>query len=103
MYLSSIEIGRRAYEFYHQYILKDKNKEKNIIFDKLENVQNRIEKSLEELDYKRAWTSLSELYYSLKKVKCKYRFSIEDVIKHHSDSFSSKNFTKSFTSYICFD
>ena len=103
MCLSSIEIGRRAYEFYHQYVLKDKNKEKNIIFDKLENVQNRIEKSLEELDYKGAWASLSELYYSLKKVKCKYRFSIEDAIKHHLDSFSSKNFTKSFTSYICFD
>lgn len=67
MCLSSIEIGRRAYEFYHQYVLKDKNKEKNIIFDKLENVQNRVEKSLEELDYKGMWTSLSDLYYSLKK------------------------------------
>ena len=57
MCLSSIEIGRRTYEFYHQYVLKDKNKEKNIIFDKLENVQNQIEKSLEELDYKEAWTA----------------------------------------------
>ena len=80
-----------------------KNKEKKIIFDKLENVQNQIEKSLEELDYKEAWTSLSELYYSLKKVKCKYRFSIEDALKAHQNSFSSKNFTKSFTNYICFD
>lgn len=101
MCLSSIEIGRRAYEFYHQYILKDKNKEKNIIFDKLENVQNRVEKSLEELDYKGTWTSLSELYYSLKKVKCKYRFSIDDALKEHQNSFSSKYYTKSFTNYIC--
>ena len=90
MCLSSIEIGRRAYEFYHQYVLKDKNKEKNIIFDKLENVRNRVEKSLEELDYKEPWTSLSELYYSLKKAKCKYRFSIERALKERQNSFSYK-------------
>ena len=30
--LASIEISRRGYEFYHQYILKDKKMEKNIIF-----------------------------------------------------------------------
>lgn len=96
MCLSSIEIGRRSYEFYHQYVLKDKNKEKNIIFDKIENVHDRIEKSLEELDYKGTWLNLSDLYYSLKKVKCKYRFSIEDAIKYHLDSFSSKFYTKSY-------
>lgn len=103
MCLSSIEIGRRAYEFYHQYVLKDKAKDKNIIFDKLENVQNQVEKSLEELDYKGTWTSLSDLYYSLKKVKCKYRFSIEDALEKHQNSFSSKFYTKSFTNIICFD
>ena len=103
MCLSSIEIGRRAYEFYHQYVLKDKPKEKNIIFDKLENVRDKVEKSLEELDYFDKFESLSDLYYSLKKVKCKYRFSIEDALKAHQNSFSSKNFTKSFTSYICFN
>ena len=103
MCLSSIEIGRRAYEFYHQYVLKDKNKEKNIIFNKLENVRNSVGKSLEELDYDGTWTSLSDLYYSLKKVKCKYRFSIEDAIKCHLNSFSSKHYTKSFTNYICFN
>ena len=96
MCLSSIEIGRRSYEFYHQHVLKDKNKEKNIIFDKIENVRNRVEKSLEELDYKGTWSNLLDLYYSLKKVKCKYRFSIEDAIKYHLDSFSSKVYTKSY-------
>ena len=103
MCLSSIEIGRRAYEFYHQYVLKDKSKDKNIIFDKLENVQNRVEKSLEELDYKGIFSNLKDLYYSLKKVKCKYRFSIEDAIKLHPNSFSSKFYTKSFVSCIVFD
>lgn len=102
MCLSSIEIGRRAYEFYHQYVLKDKSKDKNIIFDKLENVQNRVEKSLEELDYKGTFSNLKDLYYSLKKVKCKYRFSIEDAIKLHPNSFSSKFYTKSFVSIITF-
>lgn len=96
MCLSSIEIGRRAYEFYHQYVLKDKSKEKNIIFDKLKNVRDKVEKSLEELDYFDAFESLSDLYYSLKKVKCKYRFSIDDAINYHKNSFSSKNHIKSF-------
>lgn len=103
MCLSSIEIGRRAYEFYHQYVLKDKSKDKNIIFDKLENVQNQVEKSLEELDYKGTFSNLKDLYYSLKKVKCKYRFSIADAIKLHSNSFSSKFYTKSFVSFIVFN
>ena len=103
MCLSSIEIGRRAYEFYHQYVLKDKLKNKNIIFDKLENVRNRVEKSLEELDYKGTWTNLTDLYYSLKKVKCKYRFSIEGALKLHQNSFSSKFYTKSYTNFISFD
>ena len=103
MCLSSIEIGRRAYEFYHQYVLKDKSKDKNIIFDKLENVRNRIEQSLEELGYEGTWDTLLDLYYSLKKVKCKYRFSAEDALKKHPNSFSSKFYTKSFTNFICFD
>ena len=37
------------------------------------------------------------------KAKCKYRFSIEDAVKAHQNSFSSKNYTKSFTKIICFD
>lgn len=102
MCLSSIEIGRRSYEFYHQYILKDKPKEKNIIFDKLENVRDKVEKSLEELDYFDTFENLSDLYYSLKKVKCKYRFSIDDAIRYHKDSFSSKNHIKSYKTIYSF-
>ena len=67
MCLSSIEIGRRAFEFYHQYVAKDKEKEKNIIFDKLENVRSRVVQSLEELNCSIAFDSLSDLYYKLKK------------------------------------
>lgn len=102
MCLSSIEIGRRAYEFYHQYVLKDKLKEKNIVFDKLENVIERVEKSLEELDCLETWTTLPELYYKLKKVKCKYRFSIEEAQKAFSNSFSSLKDIKSYKTYYRF-
>lgn len=102
MCLSSIEIGRRAYEFYHQYVLKDKKQEKNIIFDKLENVKEKVEKSLEELDYLETWESLSDLYYKLKKAKCKYRFSIEEAQKAFINSFSSRKDIKSYKTYYSF-
>ena len=100
--LASIEIGRRAYEFYHQYILKDQNKEKNIIFDKLENVRDRITKSLEELGYSDTFESLSDLYYKLKKRKCNYRFSLESALKVCKKSFSSLKHSKSYCTFIVF-
>ena len=100
--LASIEIGRRAYEFYHQYILKDKNREKNIIFDKLENVKDRIVKSLEEFDCSDTFENLSDLYYKLKKRKCNYRFSLEKALKAHQRSFSSLKHSKSMCNFIIF-
>ena len=102
MCLSSIEIGRRAYEFYHQYILKDKNKEKNIIFDKLENVKDRVTKSLEEFYYSDTFENLSDLYYILKKRKCNYRFSLERALKTHQKSFSSLKHSKSMCTFVTF-
>ena len=97
MCLSAIEISRRAYEFYHQYVLKDKEKVKNIIFDNSEFSLNRVRKSLEELDYSGEFDKLSELYYSLKKARCSYRFSIEETQKYFGDSFSRKEHIKSYT------
>ena len=50
MIAASIEISRRGFELYHQWILKDKDKEKNIIFLKLtDQVKKSICQSLEEL------------------------------------------------------
>ena len=100
--LASIEIGRRGYEFYHQYILKDQEKTKNIIFDKLENVRDRITKSLEEFDYSDTFDSLSGLYYKVKKRKCNYRFSLEKALKEHQKSFSSLKHSKSYTIFYNF-
>lgn len=85
MVLSSIEISRRGYEFYHQYVIKDFPTRKNIILPDLELVKLRVAQSLEELGCSVQFGNLKELYYVLKKSKQKYRFSLEEVSK-----FSSK-------------
>ena len=78
MILSSIEISRRGYEFYHQYLIKDKKVKKNIIFIELtEKIKKLICQSLEELSINiQEWNSLFDLYKFLKKSKCKYRFPL---------------------------
>lgn len=90
MVLASIEISRRAYEFYHQYVLKDKKEEKIIVLPNFETVKSRIMQSLEELHYNCHFNNLIELFDSLKKSKQKYRLSFEDL---DSSRFSS-NFVK---------
>ena len=80
MILSSIEIGRRGYEFYHQYIAKDKQIKKNIIFPELERVKNRVIQSLEELNYNVPFGTLCELYYTVKKNSGqRYRVPLDKV------------------------
>ena len=79
MILSSIEIGRRAYEFNLQYLKKVKMKKENIIFPELTNkIKEDIQKSLEELEIVFCWKTLKELYDYLKNSKCRYRVSFED-------------------------
>lgn len=87
MILSSIEISRRGYEFYHQYILKDKSQIKNIVFITLtDQIKKLICQSLEELSINiQEWNSLFNLYKFLKKSKCKYRFPLP------TESFSQKS------------
>lgn len=79
MILASIEINRRGFEFYHQYIIKDKPQKKNIILPELEVVRCRISQSLEELGILQNFETLVELYYSIKKSKQKYRLLLEDL------------------------
>lgn len=86
MILSSIEISRRAYEFNHQWIIKDKEKQKNIVWIELtKNIKRLINQSLEELNINCSWSTLYELYSYLKKSKCKYRFPLL------TESFSQKS------------
>ena len=77
MVLSSIEIGRRAYEFNNQYLLKYKVQQKNIVFPKLEFTKDRIEQSLEELGRPFKFETYQQLFSELKKSKMKYRFLLE--------------------------
>ena len=74
MVLASIEIGRRGYEFYHQYVAKDKPKSKNIIFNESEMTKTRISQSMEELGLKENFTNIKDLYFKITKtLKLRYR------------------------------
>lgn len=75
--LASIEISRRAYEFYNKYITKEKQKEKNIVFLEKEKVGDLISQSLEELGISETFSDLKDLYYKLKSRKCMYRVQIQ--------------------------
>lgn len=94
MVLASIEIGRRGYEFYNQYISKVKEIKKNIIRPNLSMFNKLYLKSLEEFNLQPIYKDLIELYNFFKKSKLKYRLSIDDFNLQFSRFTSSK-------SYIC--
>ena len=95
--LASIEISRRAYEYYNQYISKTKKKEKNIVFLEKEKVNDLISQSLEELGVSEAFSDLKDLYYKLKSRKCRYRVRI------HSNMILREIFNrKALTRHRCF-
>lgn len=97
MVLSSIEIGRRAYEFYNQYITKSFSVKKNIVFPNLGKVRNRVIQSLEELNINVPFENLRELYYTLKNeknFKQRYRVPLENT-----ESFSKYYKKKRISSY----
>ena len=75
--LSSIEISRRGYEFVHQYIIKDKGIEKNIIFGNFEKDKEVYKQSLEELGVNFPFETFQELYSQIKESKVRYRFPLD--------------------------
>ena len=75
--LSSIEISRRGYEFNHQYILKDKEQKKNIVFGNFDEDKVIYIQSLEELGISEQFSSFKELYDKVKKSKVRYRFPLD--------------------------
>ncbi|EAJ2917258.1 hypothetical protein DFW84_08890 [Campylobacter coli] len=97
--LASIEIGRRGYEFYHQYILKDKKMEKNIIFGNYEKDKNLYNLSLEEIGIKESFNSFMEMYSFIKNSKTRYRVSLDDI---DSSRVFRKLFIKSYTEFYNF-
>ena len=94
MVLASIEISRRGYEFYNQYISKTKEIKKNIVRPNLSMFQKLYLKSLEEFELQPIYKDLIELYYFFKKSKLKYRLSIDNFNLQFSRFTSDK-------SYIC--
>ena len=95
MTLSSIEIGRRCYEFKSQYIDKTKDKKKNIILPDVNDFNDRYIKSLEEFNIPVEIKDLVKIYYFLKNAKSRYRVSLDDL--NHlkfSRCFSNKSKVK---------
>ena len=89
MVLASIEIGRRGYEFYNQYISKTKAIKKNIVRPNLNMFNKLYLKSLEEFNLQPTYKDLIELYYFFKKSKLKYRLSIDQFNLQFSSFYSS--------------
>ena len=96
MVLASIELGRRAYEYYNQYITKIKEIKKNIVRPNLTEFRELYLKSLEEFKLQPIWKDLIELYYEFKKSKFKYRLSIDDFHLQFSRSISLKSDVSEF-------
>ena len=89
MVLASIEIGRRGYEFFNQYISKVKEIKKNIMKPDLSMFNKLYLKSLEEFKLQTIYKDLIELYYFFKKSKLKYRLSIDQFNLQFSSFYSS--------------
>ena len=98
MILASIEIGRRGYEFYNQYISKTKDIKKNIVKPNLSMFNKLYLKSLEEFKLQPIYKDLIELYYFFKKSKMMYRLSIDQFNLQFSRLFSNTSYIK----YFCF-
>ena len=79
--LSSIEISRRCYEFNLQYILKVKEKTKNVIFPVItESLLNKVKHSLEEVKCFVDFVDWKQIASELKKSKLRYRFPLDERV-----------------------
>ena len=95
MTLSSIEIGRRCYEFKAQYIDKTKDKKKNIILPDVNDFNDRYIKSLEEFNIPVEIKDLVKIYNFLKNAKRRYRVSLDELPHlEFSRCFSNKSKVK---------
>lgn len=81
MVLSSIEISRRCYEFNLQYILKVKDKTKNVIFPNLTKLLlDKVKHSLEEVKCFVDFVDWKQITSELKKSKIRYRFPFDERV-----------------------
>ena len=95
MCLASIEIGRRTYEYYHQYIANDFAKTKNIVFPNVDDFREQIERTMEVFNLKDSEIDLKKIYYALKRdPKIMYRVSLSDCQTVVSKLLSNKIYAK---------
>ena len=95
--LSSIEIGRRGFEFATQYIFKRRPQKKTVVYPELQPNKTKLALSLEEIGVKvsglNSWKSiLSEVKESGKK----YRFSSSEAQNYHSEALFSKFYKRKY-------
>ena len=95
MCLASIEIGRRTYEYYHQYKVKDFKQTKNIVFPNVNDFRERIERTMEVFNLKDSEIDLKKFYYALKAdPKMMYRVSLSVCQTVVSKLLSNKIYAK---------
>jgi len=80
MCLSAFEIGRRAYEFVSQYIRKNKETKKCILWPSLETFKTDWAKSLEEFSLVGKVKDLFQAYMDIKNSKNLYRVPLDRFI-----------------------
>ena len=104
MILASIELSRRGYEFYNQYISQTKQQKKNIVQPDIKLFNEFYIKSLEEFNIEREqFKNLIKLYEYFKKSKILYRLSIDNFNLQFSSLNSHDNsFIKVINDYKCY-
>ena len=100
MVLASIEISRRCYEFYNQYVIKSKEIRKNIIQPEINEFYDRYIKSLEEFGVTGEFKDFKDVYSFFKSSKMMYRVSLDSL----NPKFFSLNTRKSYVGqcYFCY-
>ena len=98
MVLASIEISRRCYEFYNQYVIKIKPQRKNIIQPEIQDFYERCIKSLEEFGVTGEFKDFKNIYDFFKNSKMMYRVSLDSLNPKFFSLKSTKSLVRQMTS-----
>ena len=79
MVLSSVEIGRRGYEFLRQYIRKEIAVKNNIMFPLVDDFGDFYAESMEEFGIGGGVIDFKGIYNELKNTGSRYRFSLDEL------------------------
>ena len=79
MVLSSVEIGRRGYEFLRQYVRKEVAVKSNIMFPLVEDFEDFYAESVEEFGIGGGVRDFKGIYSELKNTGSRYRVSLDEL------------------------